>query len=150
LNRISIANRGSPRGKPPPRNRGPTRHRRGPPRCAWQQGWRYELVWSRFDQGIHPTSLRLLAYRDSAQHRTPPELANAANALTIRNRRRPKLIREGPNIGPSPPKATGPPVRGDPWKGAGKNDFDSPNPGQGSPTRRPAEFSASRTPSRRK
>lgn len=150
MNRTSIANRGSPRGIPLPRNRGPTRHRRGPPRRAWKQGRRYELGSSRFDQGINPVSLRLIASSGSAQDTTPPELANAANALTIRNRRKPKNIREGPDIGPSPPKATGPPVRGDPAKGEGKNYFDSPNPGQGSPTRRPAEFSASRTPSRRK
>lgn len=150
MNRISIANRGSPSAIARPRNRGPTRHRRGPPRRAWKKGYRYELGWSRFDQGISPASLRLIASSGNAQDTTPPELANAANALTIRNRRKPKFIREGPDIGPSPPKATGPPVRGDPSKGDGSNYFESPNSGQGSPICRPAEFTASRTPSRSK
>lgn len=150
MNRISIANRGSPRGKTPPRNRGPTRHRRGPPDRVWKQKRRYELGWSRLDQGGHPESLQPVAYRHRAKNRIPPELANAANALTIRNRRRPKHIREGPSIGRPPPKATGPPIRGDPSKGEGRNNFDSPNPGQGRPNRRLAEISVSHKPSRRK
>ncbi len=132
MNRITIANRGSPGRAPPPRNRGPTRAREGPPHWTWRHQRRGQPPWGRYRTRAGPVTPQRGGHPNHAHHRIPPELAIAVNAPTIRNRHGPTATRDGPTLGRSPPRSTGPPGRGDPGEGR-EVKLDSNISGQGSP-----------------